>query len=700
MAYYTTYRCKAFNRTNQLIEILFQQKLTLPDNMEVPEIVEVPLLEFTCEYFSGNEEKYDPTIISQKATIKLRAEYGSGSSINAEMLYADAYDEWKVIATVDEKTVFVGFVTMENEPYIMKMKPYDIVVTATDGLGLLKNIELTDYNGVKFTGRNTLYSYLTGALKKTNLLLDLQIYCNIFNDAHLNRFDIGGPDMFTQTKLHHRSFLKDAATFLDCYSAIEFMLKNWCVLYQWNGAWVINNLLEMQHNLGPQRYYTSYGVNTGIYTFLDTTNAATIGKNNGIQSINLDQYVSYQYPIKSVKSSYKYEIPDNLVNNQKLQDLGSFISPIGGSEVDPASGDYVGQYLGFEKVGWSNYSPTYININPYTGYKKSYIKKVNDSFGTEIDRYYVIEYDSTVANGIGFRIVNDNTDFFIDKGDVITISFQVRWLKDFNFSNNPHGFASIDLLRSGYSGSSTSHWYTSNPSGRWTNTYNASAFRVQSSVDNREWTTVSVTTYPAPDYGVIFLSLGPGPVNDNSNEVHIKEISIEYKPYVKGSTLNVKGDYWKTEQTTNIKDIIEDEVTISESQKRIFKGALWSNDGLTLASRNWYYFKGNDANNSTYYELKEIMNLGRYRHQYRRQKRINGSFKGVMWRPDGGSNEQFPLAFHRHYKIENDSKTYMLSAPLKIDYVKSQWRGTLIETGISSTDYNNVGDTHLFNYTF
>lgn len=691
--YYPLYRCKAFNRNGQLIDIEFQKKLEVTQNP--PNVSTLKLLDFRCSYFNGNEEKFDPVIISQKAVIKVRAEYGSSSTINAEMFFANAYDEWKIVAKCDNVTVFVGFITMENEPYIMKEKPYDIVVTATDGLGLLKNIELTDTYGDVFTGRNTLLSYLQGALAKTNLKLDIAVYCNIYHASHKTRYDTGSPDMMTQTKLHHRTFLKDAVTYVDCYEAIEKILKNWCVIYQYKGAWLINNVMEMQANFGPQRYYSYYSYNgSTTNSVLETDNTCTIGKTKKIQPINLDQYVSYQYPVKSVKTSYKYEIPENLVNNQKLQYLGSWISPIAGSEYNLITGEYIGSYTAYEKVGWSNYTYPYVNVYPYTGAKRSYIKVVKDSFNTELDRYYVIEFDGSVNSGQGFSIVNDNTDFFMDEGDIVTISFQFRY--NIAFSGPLTGFGGINVLRTGQSGASTSHWYSANPDGRWTNSYSGFAFRVDlSSGDEREWQSISVTTRPVPVNGSLFISIGPGPNFTNGTELHVKDINIEYEPRVRGSVLTAKGEYWKTEQTTNIKDIIEDEISVSDSPKRIIKGALWDTAGDALLTPEWYRL-----NESETKHFKELVNYGRYRHQYRRQKRVNGTFKGVMWSPDGGSATQYPLTFHRQFSIENDDRMYMLSAPLEIDYLSAQWKGTLIECGVGNTDYNNNGNTHTFNYLF
>lgn len=704
MAYYTQYKCKAFNRDAQLIEIDFDLKDAIPPAPGDISLPVLPLVEFRCEYFNGNEEKYDPVIISQKAVIVVRAKYGSSSTINHEMFYANAYDQWRVTARIDGEIVFIGFVTMENEPYQNKDKPYNIVITATDGLGLLKNIPLTDYQGYKFNDKHNLITYIAGALTATNLTIPIRIYCNRYHRVHKNRYDTYGYDMFNQTKLHYRTFLKDVNEFVDSYTALEIILSKWCVLYQHHGHWVISDVGEMQYGYGPVRYYGEYA-HTGISynAYYDTDLPSRIGKELKINVINQDQYVSYLYPVKSVKTKFNYEVPDELVTNSKLNRLGAFISPLSGNG-----------YAAWEKVGWEAYydDPAYQKL--YTGAKKSYIRTDLDVFSTELDRYYVLEYDSTVFGIVGYWIRNTNNDFYVDKGDVIKISVSVRLL-DFQSTNNNNEkfvFSKVYLLKNGSSGTSRTDYYTLTESGAWTNNdVNnwGSPFVVDfkktddpNDGNMTDWVTLSVESKSIPADGTLYVCLRTGALNNPNNKVHFKDLSIEYVPYIKGSKLSSKGDYWLTEQSINIKDKIEEEVFISDSSKRIIKGSIWESAGTGLYTPEWYYL-----DNPGYYHFKELSNLGRYRHQYRRQKRIQGTFSGVMQIPTN-TTKQVPLSFHKHITFENDYKLnlglrlyekYMLTAPLEIDYVNGNWKGTLINCG-DENDAAQTGNTHVFNYIF
>jgi len=674
MAYYIHYIAQFNNQIGQYVQVEFYNT-TFNDTAE-----NLPLVSFKHEYINGNQDKFDPIIIGSRCIIQVRAKHDSADALNNETFYANAYDDWKVIAYVDAVKVFEGFITMDVEPYVLKDKPYNIVITATDGLGLLKNVPLTDVSGVDFVGRNTLLEYICGALKKTNLDLNVRVCLNWYNAGQDDRYDVGSPDMLTQTTLHHRSLLEDVNGFYDCYTALERLLGKWGVLFQWKGRWVISNRAELMYT---DQYYTEYDSNgTSPVAVWDLTGYQRVEKDINISPVNLDQLVSYQSPVKSVKTVYNYEIPENLVNNQRQQSLGAFNSPLSGSG-----------YSAWALVGWGQYNGDPNGLSSYGGTKNAYIKTEFNAYSIETDRYYVVEADTAIATALGHEIRNDNDDFWVDAGDKMTIAITAR-LKTDQAGSSPIFLGRVAILIDGTSGSSASDWYTLNPGGDWVNNPFANFAQTNETGDQTEWVTYSTECDFFPANGTLYLFLGSGGV-DNLNEAHFKDISIDYTPYVKGSRLSVKGDYWLTTQNTNIKDVIEDEVFISDAPKRILKGALWNESGTALTNPDWY--KLNETENR---HFKELVNLGRYRQQYVRQRRVEGTFKGTMMQPSSDPTNPIPLGFHRQFYITNLDNAYVLVPPLEIDYVRGIFRGTLMACFTSSTDLVTEGDTHTFNYIF
>jgi hypothetical protein len=674
MAYYNKYTAQYYNQIGQFVEVQFWNT-TFSDTIK-----NLPLVSFKMEYANGNQDKFDPVIIGCRCIIVVRAKHDSADELNNETFYANAYDDWKVLAYVDGIQIFAGFITMDVEPYVLKDKPYNIVITATDGLGLLKNTALSDVSGVDFVGRNTLLEYICGALKKTNLDLNVRVCLNWYNAGQDDRYDVGSPDMLTQTTIHHRSMLEDVNGFYDCYTALERILGKWAVLYQWKGRWVISNRAELMYG---DQWFTEYDSNgtTPVATW-DLTGYQRVEKDINISPVNLDQLVSYQTPVKSVKTVYRYEIPENLFNNQRQQLLGAFIAPLSGSG-----------YSAYELVGWGQYSGDPNGLSVYAGTKNAYLRTEFNTYDVETDRYYVVEADTAIATALGHEIRNDNDDFWVDAGDKMTIAITARLLTD-QAGSDPIFLGRVAILKDGTSGSSAADWYTLNPGGDWVNNPFANFAQTNETGNQTEWVTYSTECDFFPANGTLYLFLGSGGV-DNLNEAHFKDIEINYTPYVKGSRLSVKGDYWLTTQNTNIKDVIEEDVFISDAPKRILKGALWNAAGTALTNPDWYYL-----NNTENRHFKELVNLGRYRSQYVRQRRVEGTFKGTMMQPSSDPTNPIPLAFHKQFYITNLDNAYCLVPPLEIDFVKGLFRGTLMACFVSSTDLVTEGDTHTFNYIF
>lgn len=677
MAYYLTYKCQAYNRLGQYIEIEFERKDVFADSYSL-----LPLREFNVEYPSGEQDKFTPTRIASRAFIKIRARAGTGSTINAEMFYSNEYDDWRVTCKIDTVNVFKGFIALDVEPYVLKDKPYDVVITATDGIPYLDKEDLTDVDGLKFNGRNTLISYLAGALKKTNLDLNIRICVNIYNTLNDDRLDFGSPDMFSQNTQHHKTYEKDVNSFYTCGETIDRMIKGWGIIYQYMGMWVISNRAELQYSAGPDQYYSDYDSDGNfLEAAQDINGIQIIGKLQNIHATNLDQWISYQPAVKSVVTRFKYKIPPNLVNNQRLQNLGDFIAPLSG----------VG-YSAYELTGWSAYQGEPNTLAAYAGASSTYIKTEFDSYGVETDRYYFVEADPALTNALELQIRNDNDDFFADKGDKLTISITSRLNAD-QSGSDPIFLGRVALLKSGTSGSSSGDWYSLNPGGNWVNNPFANFAQTNESIDTSQWVTYTTEADVFPGDGNIYLFLGSGGV-DGGGAAHHKDISINVTLYVKGSRLDVEGDYWTTSQNLTIKDTIDEEIFISDAPKRILPGALWNEAGTALTDPDWYRL-GETEN----LHFKELVNLARYRHQFHRNKRIEGEFKGVMCMPSSNPTIQLPLSFHRGFQVENISASLVLVPPLQINYIEGIWRGTLIES-FASGDAAETGDTHTFNYEF
>lgn len=579
--------------------------------------------------------------------------------------------------------IFHGFVMAEEGEQRLRDYPFQINVHATDSLGMLKNIPLQTPGLTDFVGKVSLINIIGGALHKANPDLHIRTWCNIYEGSMDDRGDGPDNDMFSQAKVDVRTFLKEGNEFLDCYEVLRRILTNHFILFYYLGAWNIVRVGDWQSD--SVQNYVEYDVEGSIIGSGagDTLNAQ-IGGAEMIEHSGEDHFKSLIYAQKEVRLNFTYKIPENLVNNQKLTELGSFIAPLSG----------VG-YQAWQLVGWSQFKGT-ANAQTPTSVKNTYIKTESDAFGNETDRYYVVEHDNTATAGpLDNFIRNLNTDFRVHKGDRFSISFQHRLLNDIG-GGGLIQVANVALLRDGTSGALLTDWHFLDRDGFWTITSTpihrnlAGSGAVESNGAN--WMSISIEDATVPADGTVYIWFGGGDVND-PNESHFKDLQITYYPYINGSYRFIKGDFNKLTQSANRKNSIEEEVFISGSPKRIVSGTLFQSDGETLAENNWYRYGVTEEKRYTQLVAESLYNL-----VYRNFRIVTGTFKGFNYQSNTGVIKPFGLLTKFEIPDLGDGRQYMCLNP-RMNIGTGKWTGTLIEIFKESPDGEHEDD-HVFNYIF
>jgi hypothetical protein len=499
--------------------------------------------------------------------------------------------------------------------------------------------------------------------------------------------------MMSQAKLHHRTFLKSPNEFVSCYEALEKILFGF-TLYQWQEQWVISYRGEMFNSFGPQVGYYNYDKD-GEFEDAgeDFLGAINIGKDEAIHPVNANQMVSWQPGNVSVKTNYKYEVPENLVNNEKLQELGDLQLLTSGPD-----------YRTFEIVGWTQYHKNIALQEPISNLAPS-IRVVQNPYGFEIDRHYRIPHDSaSTAGHLRNYIMHDNTDLYVEPGDVMSVN--VSWRTNRQVESNMY-FMQIALYAFSAPLGTFTYLYL-NHDGRWSNdpTLPGGAIIQTGYLDNgsekrktTDWMQGGISDFVIPQRGQLFIALGAKyPSQAPGDYVDYKGIDIVYNAFKEGDKRNtVKGDYWRTDQAQNIKDALEEETAISDSIRRIFKGALWQEDGTSLTNPTWYR-KGDPTKTHHY---KSLINWTKYQLYYRRFKRITGTFRGTLALSDNFETP-YRLPFHKHFRFSNDfvNRMYLLTGPCTIDYLENRLDATFVEVEGPNRGGNPNGDSRTFNYIF
>lgn len=696
MAYNLHHRLSFQSRITENIRIELYKKDVVP-----AEVTSLRAVNFKQSYPKGDGDKFDCIIaceISFEVWLKR----------NDVVAYYDFlvtyYDEWKVIAYSDEQVVFVGFLTPGEGTADFQNKPQSIVLNAVDGLGLLKNVPLTDINGDDFLGINLLKDYLAAILSKTGCDIPIRMYSSWVEESGIGRLGVGDADTFNQYGLHKRTFLNEKVEFFDCYECLRRILQEWACVYQWQGRWVVLNIGEMQASAGPRIWYTDYN-STGTVTGSGQAdeNPCPVGHDQIIHPINRTQNIGSLLSIKSARHRYNYVPPPELVNNQDLARLGSFISPLSG----PAN-------TAWNIVGWTKYENDLHNETAYTGAAETpHIRIDIDAFGNEVFRYYRVGGDSTATGTITGYIRNDNDDFWVYENDRFDISFTYRVSNDFLTVRN---MAIVALKVDGASGSSASDWYTLNEDGQWVNNDTTVALQYLVTIGANNWKTLSIEADPFPVDGNVFILLGTGDMT-TTQYIDYKAPNITYKPFfsdplrtfaitnIAGININLipfvitnpndtapKGDYWFTEQDASLLDKVDEEIFISDANRRSIKGALFRGVTTVLTSTTWHR-----DNVSETRHFKELANTARFNHAYRRMWKSRGTFSGLKWQPNNDTTIFEPLSFHRHFyfpdKTELSGKHFMLVPPLIINHDSGTVDGTFVECLDTALVQGLTGDT-------
>lgn len=715
MSYIPYYTAHFTNEQSQEVDVTIYKKDGDPDT--VTEAMEVTSFELTDN--GEDQTKYNWIFIRE---LSLSVFLNEGNTVTWETFITAIHDEWKIIVTIDTQPYFHGFITPDEGNAPFQDKPYDLTITATNGLALLKDVPLVDVDGVDFVDDNTLISYIAGALKQTLLDLPIRIYCGVFATNMFGKADSINWDMFQQAYLDYRTFKKDAVTFTSCYEALKIILYKFCSLEYWNGMWLIQNIAEKQYRRGDN-FYVDYDVNgENPAGAQDDNNYSQVGANLDLYPINENQQISSRFAVKSVKTIYNYNIWPEIPLNNKFERGEEFETGDAPDEDDiDNDGDVseiIGTYKKFTIPDWDFgivdlfTGPTFPMSAPEGD---SYRKSIYNFFGVELERKIVIDTPTTSTSGIVQWLRCKPIP--VNRGDKFKISTQKKFANDFTGSGDTftQALRVYLVLPSGtdyYALSNTVGGAATNV-GRWVlesgTPPDALIIDYVEDQNSTKYADCAVETLACPADGDLYIAFNCSATGSPGAQQFYKDFQFEYLPFVGGGYIPVKGDYWLRSQNVNFPDKAEEEVFISDSLKRVLKGALiFKNETVDeLLGPSWYRTHSvatpNPGPESK--AFKELLNLGRFNHSYRRMYYLEGEFNGLNDAPENNQTNKTPIGFFKRYREQDltEVRDFIMVAPLKMDIVRGWVNANLVEVrkdADGDDDGTQDGDTSNYNFIF
>ncbi len=637
---------------------------------------------FSVNYPTGNGDKFD-TIISGEAKLSFSL-YPDNTQEFDDFIVTFA-DEWKLIAYDDGQIIFIGFLTPGEGRAEFQDKPYDVSLSAIDGLGLLKGVKLTKDDNTNFTGVNLIIDYILAILNKTGLGLNLRLFSNIVEETMEDRTQNDQADTFNQTGLHARTFLTNPTTFYDCYTCLERILSEYFCVYQWYGKWVILRIGELQENVGAKIWHTDYNT-TGSIVGVDQNmyDPSAVGRDRLIHPVELTQYVGSNFAVKSSRYTYNYGIWPELPTNNKFER---------GTEFDSGTIDADHTYKKFTIDGWTfgkfianpsqqTQLPAVDSAAPDIAYRYS----TYNIFNVEENREIILENGSASQHRL---LVCDEMP--ASAGDRFVIGY------DFKYSVS--GTGNLDHITIFLKSDTGSQIYTLENNGdtvffwQLAGGWNYISHNYVTGENWNQYTSFSINVPPLPVKGKMYIGLMN---TDSTNTLaYFKNLSIEYLPYINGSLQQIKADYAQTTQNANYKDTIDEEVFISDSPKKVFQGALYRENLIDLTTPTWHRYSVNEQRH-----FKELGELARFNNNYRRMWKMEGQYDGLKFTPANNATIIEPLSFHRQFSFPDSSKMaghyFVLVPPLTLNYSEGRADMNFIEVlEDGSGDGNDTGDSHI-----
>lgn len=695
MAYHLHHTVQFYNCLNEQLYIELYKKDVEPD-----EVTELLANSFSVQYPTGEGDKFD-TIISCEA--KLNFSLYPNDGLDFDDFIVTFADEWKLIAYDDEQVIFVGFLTPGEGRAEFQDKPYDISLSAVDGLGLLKGVPLTKDDDTNFTGVNLIIDYVLAILNKTGLGLNLRLFSNIVEESMQDRTQNTQADTFNQTGLHARTFLKNPTTFYDCYTCLERLLAEYFCTYQWYGKWVILRCGELQDNVGAKIWHTEYssagaivGVDQSLY------NPAAVGRDRLVHPVEVSQFIGSNFAIKSAKYTYNYNVWPEIPANNKFE-RGTAIAFSSGLvfETD-VNGDntatQIGTYQDYTIDDWTlgsfnGASPSDINSLPALNapIDIAYKRISENFFNVEINREVIIEKSTGTAQ------VLQSSDIPVRAGDRLRLSFDFK----LSFQYNDQLTIAAVQVYIAPTGGGTKIWWRDGAGilNRWRQNGAAAEAIFVDYIDANDKTkvykSISLESPPIPVDGTLYIQLCAVLDDNLPNMAFFKNFQFEYVPFVAGGYRQVSGDYAQTSQDDNYKDVIDEEVYISDSTKKVLQGSLYRENLTDLTTPTWHRYGVSESRH-----FKELGELARFNANYRRMWKIDGQFDGLKFSPADNSTIIEPLSFHRQFYFPDSTKLnghyFVLVPPLSINYSEGRSDMNFIEVlQEGSDDGNSTGSNHI-----
>jgi hypothetical protein len=627
------------------------------------------------ETFSTNGTPYG--VFGKRAVISFKstADFGMHTFSEGEDGRFDVY----AFSTLSNQIIFKGFVVMDDNEEQYVPPGTEVKIVATDGIGLLRGVELSDFDGVRLDPDIpvTRIKLLAYCLAKTGIGADIIIQDNLYSSLMLYRAVGGGDEMnnpWDQSWILPGTFLKEPNVYEDCFTVIDDLLGtnmrlSYGKLATGDSAFIVQRVHELKRDvISYTRFNPAGAAISGVID--DTSHIVNIGHANDhdVYFISRATRVSNRRPAKKVEVKYLFDIDPDLPRNKDF---------IRGDILTPLLDNGIVEY---EVDDWRN---TGYPLRPDLTTPPTNTARIWRVFE---DRYekerYLLLSNSTTQN------YNISKPIYITADDKFSFSIDWRW------SGNRTGAGSLttELYHVVLQAFDGTNWFM-DENGDWfqsSATWNTNVKAIQwifspNTTDETDWRTSTVDSKKAPRDGkLMFCLVNAGHLPGVTDDIYVlfQNTRFEYIPFRNSSYKKYKGERVTDTQTGRYSNPQENEVHISVSRKYLDKGALMNyNSGtgvITLLTDRWFDWTHYHATAETLLDKRIVLvALDHYNHYRNTQREFNLSMRGLV-DEDGKLCNLHNVYRNSVNNLNNNNKSFVL-VNMRQNWSTCAWTGTAVE---------------------
>lgn len=539
--------------SEQMVDYLHELSLSANDGLGLLKGVSIDKAPASYEIFSSSSQTYEITITGIDSDVLVSTDFGNTLQTGDKL-------------SIDGSTLYtIKDLIQGSGIWNVDLVEHPAAVSSTTGTIIVYRSSLIE--------KITLLSVIKRCLSSTGLNIETHIYCNLLEANHLHTFSF-----LEQTLIDGKSFLKNDTEYVDCYTALEWLLNKFnLTLFQSDGVWNIvrwHELIYYSNNIPGFAYDKDFNL-IGPVTLPDALQIDAYDPLSIPEAYPETGLINRIFrPDLFVKETFNYKSPAHLLRNDNLDILGPLIRTY-----------TTGSGSSLQKI--SEYKMPWWHDEPGDAMAVFFIRIVKDQYDNEIERYAVVKNDSIVSYAIE-----------ASKGDLLSLSFSVRVMYLTGGNNRIVAFpieltdgiqtVFVQKLPSNLPplGEKQTVW----DSGLWYYEYPTGEYQGQ-------WTDINIaTTLPIPFDGKLSITLTQfqkNPFNNIEIETHYKDIRFTYTALINEST-KIIGHTHKAEQAATIKQNEDEEIFVDDSPRNFIAGTLFLNrppvGAIQERTSLWYRF--------------------------------------------------------------------------------------------------------------